>query len=46
MREYAGTELPATDELARTILALPMGPELGPDQAAAVVEACGARAAA
>ena len=39
-------ELPATDELARTILALPMGPELSDEQVAAVVEACGARAAA
>ena len=46
MREFAGEELPVTDELARTILALPMGPELDAEQAAAVVEACGARAAA
>jgi dTDP-4-amino-4,6-dideoxygalactose transaminase len=46
MREYATGELPATDELARTIVALPMGPELSGEQAAAVVEACGARAAA
>ena len=43
---FAGAELPVTDELARTILALPMGPELDAEQAAAVVEACGARAAA
>ena len=46
MRPFATAELPATDELARTILALPMGPELSGEQVAAVVEACGARAAA
>jgi dTDP-3-amino-3,4,6-trideoxy-alpha-D-glucose transaminase len=46
MSAYAGPELPATDELARTILALPMGPELTSEAAAAVVEACGARAVA
>ena len=33
MREFAGDELPVTDELARTILALPMGPELDAEQA-------------
>ncbi len=46
MRPFATAELPATDELARTMLALPMGPELTDEQVAAVVEACGARAAA
>ena len=46
MREYAGAELPVTDELARTILALPMGPELSASAVAAVVEACGAGVAA
>ena len=35
-------ELPATDELAREIVALPMGPELTGEQVSAVVEACGA----
>ena len=40
MRPYAeGVELPATDEVARTHLALPMSPVLGPDQAAEVVAA-------
>ncbi|MBV9943529.1 MAG: DegT/DnrJ/EryC1/StrS family aminotransferase [Solirubrobacterales bacterium] len=34
--------LPATDELARTNLALPMSPALGPDQAAQVVAALAA----
>jgi dTDP-3-amino-3,4,6-trideoxy-alpha-D-glucose transaminase len=46
MRPFATAELPATDELARTMLALPMGPELSDEQVGAVVEACGARAAA
>ena len=46
MRDYATAELPATDELARTVIALPMGPELSTEQAEAVVAACGARAAA
>jgi dTDP-3-amino-3,4,6-trideoxy-alpha-D-glucose transaminase len=46
MRPYVDRELPATDELARTILALPMGPELSAEQAAAVVAACGERVAA
>jgi dTDP-4-amino-4,6-dideoxygalactose transaminase len=46
MRGFARGELPGTDELARVNLALPMGPELGEDQVRAVVEACGARAAA
>ncbi len=42
MRTYANVELPATDELAREIVALPMGPELTGEQVSAVVEACGA----
>ena len=39
MTAYRGRELPATDELARTNLALPMGPELTGEQARVVVEA-------
>jgi dTDP-3-amino-3,4,6-trideoxy-alpha-D-glucose transaminase len=40
MREYAGTvELPVTDELARTHLAIPMSPVLSREQAAEVAEA-------
>ena len=35
-----GAELPATDEAARTNLALPMGTELGDEQVREVVEAC------
>jgi dTDP-4-amino-4,6-dideoxygalactose transaminase len=35
----AGAELPVTDELARTHLAIPMSPVLGDDQAAEVVAA-------
>jgi dTDP-4-amino-4,6-dideoxygalactose transaminase len=35
----AGLELPVTEELARTNLALPMSPKLGPDAAAEVVAA-------
>ena len=46
LREYARAELPATDELARTNLALPMGPLLSATAIAAVVEACGAKAVA
>jgi dTDP-4-amino-4,6-dideoxygalactose transaminase len=44
MASYAPApgSLPATDELARTNLALPMSPLLRPDQAAAVVAALGA----
>jgi dTDP-3-amino-3,4,6-trideoxy-alpha-D-glucose transaminase len=34
------TDLPTTDEAARTNLALPMGPDLTDDQIAEVVEAC------
>lgn len=40
MREWAaGVDLPATDELARTNLALPMSPVLGAGQAREVVDA-------
>jgi dTDP-3-amino-3,4,6-trideoxy-alpha-D-glucose transaminase len=40
MAEFgAGAELPATDELARTHLALPMGPLLTQDQVQEVVRA-------
>ncbi|HEV3093369.1 MAG TPA: DegT/DnrJ/EryC1/StrS family aminotransferase [Solirubrobacteraceae bacterium] len=40
MAHYAaGLSLPATDELARTHLAIPMSPVLGANQAAAVTEA-------
>jgi dTDP-4-amino-4,6-dideoxygalactose transaminase len=40
MTEFAhGAELPVTDDLARTNLALPMGPELTDGQVAEVVEA-------
>ena len=45
MRDYAdGAELPATDAVARTHLAIPMSPVLTAEQAAEVVAA--ARAAA
>lgn len=40
MAAYAGAELPVTDELASTNLALPMGPELTSEQVDAVVAAC------
>jgi dTDP-4-amino-4,6-dideoxygalactose transaminase len=40
MKGFAGAELPVTDELAATNVALPMGPELTVEQAAEVVEAC------
>jgi dTDP-4-amino-4,6-dideoxygalactose transaminase len=42
MAPYArdGLELPVTDEVARTHLALPMGPELGREQVREVVAAC------
>ena len=36
MRAYAGAELPVTDELARTHLAIPMSPVLSAEQAAEV----------
>ena len=40
MRPYAdGADLPATDEVARTHLAIPMSPVLSREQAAEVVEA-------
>jgi dTDP-4-amino-4,6-dideoxygalactose transaminase len=40
MREYAGgSDLPGTDEAARTHLAIPMSPVLGAEQAEAVVAA-------
>ena len=46
MRPYAdGVDLPATDEVARTHLAIPMSPVLGREQVAAVVEAAHAVAA-
>ncbi len=35
-----GTELPGTDEAARTHLALPMGPQLSEDSVREVVQAC------
>ena len=35
----AGVELPATAEVARTHLAIPMSPVLGPEQAAEVTAA-------
>ena len=40
MARYGGFELPVTDELARSSLALPMGPQLGSDQVRTVVDAC------
>jgi dTDP-4-amino-4,6-dideoxygalactose transaminase len=46
MREYAeGVELPATEAVARTHLAIPMSPVLSREQAAEVVEAARAVAA-
>jgi len=39
MAPFAGVELPATDELARTVLALPMGPALAVEQAHEVAAA-------
>jgi dTDP-3-amino-3,4,6-trideoxy-alpha-D-glucose transaminase len=46
MREYAGgVELPVTDELARTHLAIPMSPVLSREQVAEVAEAAHAVAA-
>jgi dTDP-4-amino-4,6-dideoxygalactose transaminase len=40
MRPYAdGVDLPATDELARTHLAIPMSPVLSREQVAEVVQA-------
>ena len=47
MREYgAGVELPATAEVARTHLAIPMSPVLARDQAEEVVAAARAVAVA
>jgi dTDP-3-amino-3,4,6-trideoxy-alpha-D-glucose transaminase len=46
MKPFAAGELPVTDELAATNVALPMGPELTPEQAAAVVDACRQRVSA
>jgi dTDP-4-amino-4,6-dideoxygalactose transaminase len=47
MAEYRSAELPGTDEIARTNLALPMSPTLQPAQidevVAAVAQACGER---
>ncbi len=39
MRAFAGADLPVTDELARTHVALPMSPVLSAEQAAEVVRA-------
>jgi dTDP-3-amino-3,4,6-trideoxy-alpha-D-glucose transaminase len=39
MRPYAGAELPVTDELARTHLAIPMSPVLSEQQAGKVTQA-------
>jgi dTDP-4-amino-4,6-dideoxygalactose transaminase len=46
MRRFAHAELPVTDAVAATNLALPMGPELSDEQVAAVVEACGVKVSA
>jgi dTDP-3-amino-3,4,6-trideoxy-alpha-D-glucose transaminase len=46
MAAHRGDDLPVTDEIAATNLALPMGPDLTGEQAEAVVAAAGARAAA
>ncbi|MBA2630663.1 MAG: DegT/DnrJ/EryC1/StrS family aminotransferase [Thermoleophilaceae bacterium] len=47
MSAFAGGELPVTDAAARTLLALPMGPELADEQVeSVVVAAAGARAPA
>ena len=46
MHAYAaGADLPVTDELARTHLAIPMSPVLGREQVEEVVAAAGAVAA-
>jgi dTDP-4-amino-4,6-dideoxygalactose transaminase len=42
MAPFAGVELPVTDELSRTVLALPMGPGLKPSQARQVADAVAA----
>jgi dTDP-4-amino-4,6-dideoxygalactose transaminase len=46
MAAFGGAELPVTEEVAATNLALPMGPELQVEQVAAVVAAAAARAPA
>ena len=46
MTRFAGAELPVTEQLAQSNVALPMGPELTAEQAAAVVEACRVRVSA
>jgi dTDP-4-amino-4,6-dideoxygalactose transaminase len=46
MAAFSGAELPVTDAAARTILALPMGPELTEEQVRSVVAAAGAGAPA
>jgi dTDP-3-amino-3,4,6-trideoxy-alpha-D-glucose transaminase len=43
MERFARAELPVTDEVAATLLALPMGTELDPAQVEAVVASCAAR---
>jgi dTDP-4-amino-4,6-dideoxygalactose transaminase len=43
MERFASGELPVTDELAATLIALPMGTELDSEQVEAVVAACAAR---
>jgi dTDP-4-amino-4,6-dideoxygalactose transaminase len=42
MPAYADGGLPSTDETARSIVALPMGPELRAEQVDTVVAACSA----
>jgi dTDP-4-amino-4,6-dideoxygalactose transaminase len=46
MARFAGADLPVTDELAQTNVALPMGPELDAGQVAEVVDACRQRVSA
>ena len=46
MARFAGADLPVTDELAATNVALPMGPELTVEQVEAVVGACRQRVSA
>jgi dTDP-4-amino-4,6-dideoxygalactose transaminase len=46
MKLFTAAELPVTDELAATNVALPMGPELSAEQAATVVDACRQRVSA
>jgi dTDP-4-amino-4,6-dideoxygalactose transaminase len=46
MARFAGADLPVTDELTHTNVALPMGPELDAGQVAEVVEACRQRVSA